>query len=226
MKIKSNQIIKSRIVASAAESKKYYMLDKCLGIFCIPFCCMGVLLLKELREDTRDEKYLFKIVKLYGEKVLNDLRPLVEYEHQLFLKACHHVNKNALQDDVNIFPNVILLDAIEAVLPTVGIVLNYPRRETTYCQSKQTSESEKEKKKNMYLLDVYNKYIDLGGNITNVVYGLPEYLAIMNDTLSFTMIDYYKQLLRSTQLYELVMSYKPGTTNNTIEGQKGQGQVK
>lgn len=193
----------SRIVVLYKIYKMSLFMTRCFGVLTLPCCFLGMICLALNEDDKRDMKYLFKIVDMYGVEVLNKLAPLVAKEHELFLRACREVNEGG---GVTIYPNVTLLDALRVGMPSVGGVL-------CILDSSGLGRYGGGKDKEEYLGLVYKRYIELGGNIGMVVYGLPEYVAIIYDIrdheyIGITEVEYFRQITGATQLHELVMSYK------------------
>lgn len=237
----------SRVVTLSKLCKKAQFITRCIGVFGLPFCCLGTVCLLEDNEMEFD--YLFKVVDMYSEEVLNKLAPLVNKEHVLFLRACKEVNEGmerlrrnsfsfdnaecelemeeiretptALDEranliakpslaEVTIYPNVTLLDAVRVGMPSVGCVICLSQ----YGEYRIKSVNDKER----YLGMVYKRYIELGGKVEVVVYGLAEYVAIIhniggdmsvrNGFGDIDGIEYFRLISGETQLHELVMSYK------------------
>lgn len=202
----------SRVVAFAKICKKAIFIMKLLGVLGLPFCCFGLVCLAYNVNNGNDIGYIYKVVAMYGEEVLNKLAPLVAKEHALFLRACREVNEGV---DITIYPNVTLLDALRVGMPSVGCVIQSV--DYDYLGYVNGGGCVAVKSKNEYLGLVYKKYIELGGKVEVVVYGLAEYVAIIHDVGDISVrngfgdasgIEYFKRISGATQLNELVMSYK------------------
>lgn len=194
------------------------LISTIIGFVCLPVFCLGCAWLSEVNDRRRSNKHIFDIVNMYTPNTLNLLAPLITEQHKLFLKACLKVNNdisNILNNSTinstnyltnNIFPNVTLIDVLKIKVP----VLRYLSAQEFLC-----------KDKNEYLTNVYNEYINLGGQPDTVIYGLPEYIALILDLTpegfnSYSDNEqgktYFKLLATPTQLRDTVLMY--GNCNN------------
>lgn len=196
----------SRIVEFYDENRKYIMTSKLLGWICRPFCCLGMICLSNANDKEKYTKYINKVVEMYTRDVLISLAPKVINEHKIFLKACNEVNTLSIKEGRKIYPYINLIDVISVAMPIMGCVL---KDIAFWCLDK----NEKEE----YLLKIYKKYIELGGNTSIVVYGLPEYIAIVFDlgkqgySKVYDEIDcekIFKMITCETQLHEVILSCK------------------
>lgn len=194
--------MESKIVTTYRTIKNYVNLGICCGWTWIPCFCAGLVCLITAKDvECTVTNKLRDIIEWYSADTLKVLGPRVRAQHDLFITACTNVNEKATK----IFPNVNLIDAICAYDTTFGAVFN--ERKYSFDLSFLSNNNDKDDK-NKYLLDVYKEYIRLNGDSAPVIYGLPEYLAILYDPTCDIMLRYYDDITKPSQLSWMIMRYK------------------
>jgi len=197
----------SRIINYIEETQKGIFWSKCCGISCLLCCCCGLIcyLSAKVIEDALED--IYAIVAFYTKKNLNILALLIDREQKLFIKAC--VNINDTVDANDIIPDLKLINVICEYDQKIANILeiNYHSVKTTKLSRNIIFPDNKNYNKE-YMLKIYNEYIKLGGNISPIIYGFPEYMAIYyNPTCEF-MLSLYRKILGQNQINHLILSYK------------------
>lgn len=196
----------SRIVEFYDANRKQIAQSRILGWIYTPLCCAGMICRSEATIQKNNTKYIDKIVSMYSRDELQNLAPKVADEHQLFLKAATEVNIIALKENKRIFPHITLIDVLGSQIPIITSI----SKEFEFWSANTDEKKE-------YLQKIYKTYIELGGNISVAIYGLPELIAINIDLTKdgyirmFDGIDtekQFKMIACETQLHDLILSCK------------------
>lgn len=161
----------SRIVAYVNNLKKQAFLSNILGVFLLPICCIGCVWFSDSKDQRKNNKYLFDIVDSYTANKLNLIAPIINQQHEFFLKACLNINKEYKGH----FHNITLIDVLSLKIPVLGCL-----------RSQEYNDNKKE-----YLTQVFDEYMKLGGQPDQVLYGMPEYIALILDLTEDGYNSYY-----------------------------------
>jgi hypothetical protein len=199
--VPANEQEGSRLVSSLKTMKRSTFWGKFFGCLCMPFMCAGLVccIPALVLEDTISS--LQNVITYYTVPILDKLREKVDGEQRLFLDACSNVNTST--EGPSIISNMTLIEIIRQVDSKIGALLNDPGMvpSLTFLITNQ-------KGKEQYRLDVYNEYIKLGGNISVIIFGLPEYMAIIMDPTCDKMCKMYSNVMHDSQLHRLAQSHR------------------
>ena len=187
----------SHLVATLESVKKSVLLMKCCGWTWMGCCCIGLACCIPAVATDAVISELRSVVAFYTPDRLHKLAELIGAQQRLFIQACTRVNARIPGN--SIFPSITLMDAICAADSNIGAIVEDTRRTRIFQEPAE---------KTQYKMDVYNEYAGMGGNTAVVLYGLPEYMALINDPTCDMMISYYKKIISASQLNTLVMSNK------------------
>jgi hypothetical protein len=190
----------SRLIASYTSHNKISFWGKFVGTLCCPFCCIGLVCyipafaLKEVLSSLRN------IIAYYSAPILHKLRPMIDREQKLFMDACLTVN--AMSDGQSIVAELRLIDCIRNNNEMVNSIVKTPSMLTQRFITDKNKLGRSE-----YMNNVYEEYMKQG-NPSVVIYGFPEYLAIIMDPTSDSMVQLYESVMNDTQLSRLVKTHK------------------
>ncbi len=191
----------SRIVTAFKSQKQSSVWSWICGVLCCPFfcsglvCCMNAIHMEEILTELRN------IIAFYTAPVLSQLREKVDKEQKLFLDACMTVN--TMTEGKYIISNIRLIDVIRKTDTTIASWVLQPN--TIASVFKVDLDNEGTTK---YIIDVFTEYIRIGGNVSVIMYGLPEYLAIVMDPTCDAMLRTYKNIMCDTQMYRFICQHK------------------
>lgn len=196
----------SRVVAAFRRSKTQVAMCVCCGWTWLMCCCVGLSCLIPGKEQETVVDAMRAVIDWYTTKTLDALAPLVSAQHELFLTACANVNARVTNGEI--FPKVNLIDAICASDAALGAVIGAATARRVGACLANIMDPRAKQAKTAYLQEVHKQYMKLGGNPAVVLFGLPEYLAIVYDPTCTIMIRCYTDLVAATQLSRTVGSYR------------------
>ena len=188
----------SILLKTLSNIEKNLFWAKFWGWLCMPVCCMGCICIipaKVYEELIIDLK---KIIKLYTPKKLEIIAKDISREQSIFIDACIEINKTCEQ----IYPNTTLYDALCVTIPNFKTMIGISSRSRDYVSNVDKVAAD------AYASKAYSVYIEKGGDINSVIYGLPEYLCTIYDPTCDTMSNLYKKIYTNTQLSQYVLSHK------------------
>jgi hypothetical protein len=168
---------------------------------CIPFFCFGLICCIPAFAVDNMACELKAVIAYYTAHVLARLRSKVDREQGLFLDACSAINKT-VPSAAHIVPRLRLIDVIRLSTPTLSVLFKDISMPISFTVANTNPGHTK------YIADVYDEYVRLGGNSSVVIYGLPEYLAIVIDPSSTAMEHVYGDIVRDSQLRRMIESHK------------------
>lgn len=197
----------SRIVMSLEKTQKGIFWSKCCGISCMLCCCLGCICYLSAKAIDIMLEDVNAIIGFYTKKILNNLAILINIQQKLFIQACCNVNE--ITNSLDIISDLRLIDVICENDQKIASILqiNYHSVKSLNLARNIIFPDNKNYNKE-YLLKVYNEYIKLGGDISPIIYGFPEYMTLYYDPTSEYMLNLYKKILSQNQLNHLILSYK------------------
>lgn len=187
----------SRLVADFKSYDRWSCAGKWVGGLCIPFCCMGLTCWIPAKTAEIELKPMKTVIDKYTAPILDKLRIAVDREQSLFLRACMNVN-NVTQ--TSIYPETTLLDAICSFDERIKKII------AKYAYLRFIDKDLEDRKR--YEQQVYEEYINIGGNPAFVLYGLPEYLCIIYEPTGILALSYFRDIATNTQLSNTIQMYR------------------
>lgn len=191
----------SRLVDGLNTNKRISFWGKVSGCLCIPFFCAGLFCCSTAFVLDALINALREVVAMYGIPTLIQLRQKIDHEHKVFMDACTKIIQTT--DSRFIVPRLRLIDAIRKTDGAIGAIIKDSSLSVDLTFDKEVIAG-----RTQFVRDVYLEYIAQGGNPSIVIYGLPEYMAMMMDVTADYMTRMYRDMTGDTQLYRLVMQHK------------------
>ena len=168
-------------------------------------CCMI------LQQD--EIKIIEDIIEKYKEPTLKTLRILVDYEDVLFIMA-----KDNVKDRTGFRHSKITL--LDVICCCENLALEMMRSIDYKYMINHSDELKK------YKTDLYNEYIALGGNPAVIMYGLPEYMCLLdnptgfNNRISMKTLKYLEGLTKPCRMSEYAEMYRIVATHAINDASK------
>lgn len=179
----------SKLIDGLRQCKSQKGWLNCVGVSCMPFCCVGIACLSIGAQLAPVADALEDVVNFYeGQSNVRRLATKVYHEKNIFMKALNSVNATISPNLINI--NLTLLDCIISNIPKTGRILN----EAQYTMNRFKSFNSEHNKA------VWDMYQSMGGDYKVIVYGLIEYLCQIYDPTSQAVMHVVKQLNENSPL--------------------------
>lgn len=191
----------SRLVVNLRTIQRGSMWGKVIGCMFLPFLCTGLACCIPAFAVDEIARPLKEIIAFYTPSVLNNIRLRVDREQKIFIDACNKVTDKCKGNDV--VSSLRLIDIIRLGDATIGAIVRQPIMASLGIMVNMNKEG-----RTRYIAEVYNEYRHSGGNPSVVIYGLPEYCAVIMDPTSITMKQIYADVMGPTQLNSLVLLHK------------------
>lgn len=200
--VPASDVGKSRLVIGLTSLKRYSFWAKFAGCLCMPFFCAGLACcVPAIALDDVKKKLECVVSSIYSPKVLHALRIKVDREQKIFMDACSNVI--ARTTPRFIIPRMTLIESIRATDRRIKEIVKDPSASFDLLIDRDTIDG-----RNQFKLDVYNEYVSLGGNMSVILYGLPEYMAFLVDPTSDFMMNLYSEVTVDSQLSRLMFEHK------------------
>lgn len=187
----------SCIIGTRNVHAKQTFLLKLSGWLCVPCFCSGCvcLAISSATEDIRS-KY-DAVIKFYGgEKIVVNIAEKVKVQTLIFRHAVTEVNK--VVNPRNIVADIDMFMMCKDMCPLFKAVSVTTLHSFISVANKSES----------YVVNVWNKYLELGGNYHIVIYGIIEYLCTVADPTSIYVTKYVDLLIKDTAFRSEVLSHK------------------
>lgn len=199
--VPSDNVENSRLVEYHSSTKKTSFYGKCVGLICLPLLCTGVsCCITSLVMDVTI-KTIKKVIDFYTVPILIELRKRIDHENKLFMDACSEVIIKT--DPLYIVPNINIMNAIRATDGRARAMIKDHTFSVSFIIDNKIIQGRSE-----FTVNVYKKYREFGGNPSVIIYGYPEYMAMIVDPSSQYMLDIYPAITSDTQLRRFMLEHK------------------
>lgn len=187
---------KSTLVALYYKKKQEMLRFKIKGLICFP--CGYWEYYRCGKEIEKSYSHVEKVIQLYTETTLDLISPLVLTQHKIFMQACTDTNKEIPSEAI--FANIDLIDVICSMDSQAHDLVQS-------CCTRRSSFPNIDKIN--YMRTIYDKYKELGGDEEVVLYGMPEYFALVDDPVALDLLQLCEKFAESkSEMRNFAMKYK------------------
>ena len=201
MRVSPTFLPPSRIEKFASSIKSQNILVKVLGWICVPFCCIGCTCIGMSMQMNEFEIAYSRLLEFYGGVALaRQMAQKIRDQAQKFRDAVNYVNQVCDASIINSSLN--MFELVKEFNPRFAAVCTISSSSMLF----QNLFALEKVKYAPYHKQVWDKFVEYGGDSSTVIYGFIEYLIETVDPSSTNAMEYVREILADSSLRNEVVT--------------------